>query len=404
MISFSLTEEQQALQTLAREFVEREVKPIALERDRITDPAQCIPWDVVDKGIKAGFKTLTLAKKYGGAEIDSVTMAIMCEEIGAGDLGVATIFFQGWWKVVQAIQRMANEKQIQEYLIPWRDNPRGFTGIAATEPEGGGSDNILPCLEPKAGLKMAATRDGEYVVLNGMKHFLTLNPYVTLWLTFTRTDKTKPVNQGLTIFLVPANTPGVSVGNVHDKMGVRLCPNAELIFDNVRVPITAQLGGWDTGLLELARDVLPTSNACTAAAILGVARAAMEMALDYAATRIQGGVPIIQHQAVQLKFADMWVNIETARLLIWRAMSVFDEVFKSGIKEGFDAKVYKSPKLYASEAAMKTVLEARMILGGLGIMRDVGMEKLFRDISTYQHADGTNDVLRLGLAHAGLGV
>lgn len=399
MVGFSLTEEQLALQTLAREFVKREIKPIALERDRIVDPAKCIPWDVVDKGIKAGLKTLTLAKKYGGAEIDSVTMAIVCEEIGAGDLGVATIFFQGWWKVVQAIQRLANEKQIQEYLIPWRDNPRGLTGIALTEPEGGGSDNFFPSSDPRCGAKLAAVRDGEYVILNGMKHFLTLGPVATLWLTFARTDKTKPVDQGLTIFLVPASTPGMGVGNVHDKMGARLVPNAEVIFENVRVPITAQLTGWNTGLIELAKDVLPTSNACTAAAILGVGRAAMEMALDYAKTRIQGGVPIIQHQAVQLKFADMWVNIETARLLIWRAMAVFDEVFQKGIKEGVDPKVYKSPKLYASEAALKTVLEARMILGGLGIMRDVGMEKLVRDISTYQHADGTNDILRLAVAH-----
>jgi alkylation response protein AidB-like acyl-CoA dehydrogenase len=182
-------------------------------------------------------------------------------------------------------------------------------------------------------------------------------------------------------------------------MGVRLVPNAEVIFENVRVPITAQLAGWNTGLIQLARDVLPTSNACTAAAILGVARAAMEMALDYAKTRIQGGVPIIQHQAVQLKFADMWVNLEAARFLIWRAMAIFDEVFSKGIKAGFDPKVYKCPKLFASEAAMKTALEARMILGGLGIMRDVGMEKLVRDISTYQHADGTNDILRLAVAH-----
>jgi alkylation response protein AidB-like acyl-CoA dehydrogenase len=221
MVGFSLTEEQLALQTLAREFAEREIKPIALERDRIVDPAKCIPWDVVDKGIKAGLKTLTLAKKYGGAEVDSVTMAVVCEEIGAGDLGVATIFFQGWWKVIQAIQRLANEKQGQEYLIPWRDNPRGLAGIALTEPEGGGSDNFYPQSDPRCGAKLAAVRDGQYVILNGMKHYLTLGPVATLWLTFARTDKTKPVDQGLTIFLVPSSTPGVSIGNVHDKMGVR---------------------------------------------------------------------------------------------------------------------------------------------------------------------------------------
>ena len=399
MVSFSLSEEQRALQTLAREFVKREIKPIALERDRIVDPAQCLPWDVVDKGIKAGFKTLTIAKKYGGAEIDSVTMAMLTEEIAVGDAGVAAIFLQGWWKVPQGVSRLANEKQVQEYLIPWRDNPKGLVGLAITEPEGGGSDNFLPQPDPKCGAKLAATRDGEYVILNGMKHYLTLGNVATLFVTFARTDKTKPVDQGLTMFLVPANTPGLSVGNVHDKIGCRLSPNAEVIFDNVRIPMTAQLAGWNTGMIQLGRDVLPTSNGITAAAILGVSRAAMEMALEYAKTRIQGGVPVIQHQAVQLKFADMWVNIETSRLLIWRAMAIFDEVFSKGIKAGFDPKVYKCPKLFASEAAMKTALEARMILGGLGIMRDVGMEKLVRDISTYQHADGTNDILRLAVAH-----
>lgn len=99
-----------------------------------------------------------------------------------------------------------------------------------------------------------------------------------------------------------------------------------------------------------------------------------------------------------LRFADMWINIETARLLIWRAMSVFDEMTETGVKEGFDPKIFKSPKLYAAEAAMKTALEARLIFGGLGILRDVGMEKLVRDISAYQHTDGTNDILRLSLA------
>lgn len=400
MIGFTLTEEQRALQTLAREFVEREIKPIVAERDKIVDPVQCLPWDVVAKGIKAGFKTLTLSKKWGGAEISSVTMAMMSEEIGAGDLGVAAIFFQGWWKVVQGIQRMANDQQVKDYLIPyWRDNPRGFTGIALTEPEGGGSDNMLPCLDPKAGAKLAAVKDGNHVVLNGMKHFLTLNPGVSLWLTFARTEKTKPVNQGLTIFLVPANTKGVSVGNVHDKMGCRLCPNAELIFENARIPATAQLGGWNTGIIEMGRDVLPTSNACTAAAILGVARSAFEMALEYSKTRIQGAVPIIQHQAIQLKLAEMWMNIEASRLLIWRAMSVFDEMFETGKKEGFDPKVFKVPKLFTGEAALRTVLDARMVLGGFGIMRDMGMEKLVRDVVCFEHADGTNDILRLAIAH-----
>jgi alkylation response protein AidB-like acyl-CoA dehydrogenase len=293
---------------------------------------------------------------------------------------------------------MANDQQMKDYLIPWRDNPRGFTGIALTEPEGGGSDNILPCLDPKAGAKLAAKREGDHVILNGMKHYMTLNPYVTLWLTFARTDKNKPVSQGMTIFLVPADTPGVSVGNVHNKMGVRLCPNAEVIFENARIPITAQLGGWGTGLVELGRDVLPISNACTAAAILGAARAAMEMAIEHARERVQGAKPIIQHQAVLIRLADMWVNIETARLLIWRAMCAFDEIERSGKKTGFDPKVFKAPKLYTSEAAIRTVLEAKTILGGLGVMKDVGMEKLVRDVITYHHADGTNDVLRLGLA------
>lgn len=400
MIGFSLTEEQRAFQGLAREFVEREIKPIALQTDRITDPGQCMPWGVVDKGVEIGFKTLTLAKKYGGAGTSTVTMSIICEEIGAGDLGVAIIFLQGWWKVPAAIQLLGNEEQIRDYLIPWRDNPRGLIGIAQTEPEGGGSDNRLPCPDIKAGLKMTAARDGNYVILNGTKHYITLGPCATLWLTFARTDKTKPVHQGATTFLVPADTPGLRVGNVHDKMGCRLCPNSELIFDNVRVPITAQFGGWNAGLSDQVRKITPTSNAYSAAAIVGVARAATEKAIEYAKTRIQGGMPIIRHQAVELKLADMWINIEAARLLTWRAMSVFDEMLETDNFERFDPKVFKVPKLYASEMAMKTVLEARTILGGMGIMRDVGMEKLVRDICTFEHTDGTNDILRLGMARS----
>jgi alkylation response protein AidB-like acyl-CoA dehydrogenase len=395
MIDFKLTEEQEAYITMTREFVERYVKPISAERDRRTDPIECFPWEVVDEASRIGLRTLPLPKEYGGPGVESLTLALLVEELARGDLGVSVIFAQTW-KFVQMIHDFATQfgtlDLSRHFLAQFRDDPRYLIGAGLTEPEGGGSDNLLPCPDPKAGAKLTAIVDGDEVVLNGMKHFISLGATAKLFIILARTDRTKPVNQGTTAFLVPTGTPGFRFGRVHDKIGERLVTNAELIFENCRIPKWYQLTAWNEALVALAR-VLRQSNAYAAASVLGVARAAYEKALDWARNRVQGATQIINHPNIAIKLAEMWMLIEVAHTFIMRAAWLADR------PELWDPKFSRAPKVFASQVATRVALAALEIHGGYGIMKEIGVEKLVRDALVFLHSDGTNDILLLGLTN-----
>ncbi|MFH1620366.1 MAG: acyl-CoA dehydrogenase family protein, partial [bacterium] len=177
-------------------------------------------------------------------------------------------------------------------------------------------------------------------------------------------------------------------GRVHDKIGERLVTNAELIFENCRVPKENMMWEWNEAFRNVPK-LARQSNAYAAASALGVARAAFEKALEWAKTRVQGGKLIIEHPNIAIELGDMWLQIEAARLLIWKAAWAADH------PEHFDPKLARSPKILASEVAMRTALKAMEIHGGYGSMKEVGIEKLVRDASVFLHSDGTNDVLKL---------
>ncbi len=391
MVNFALTDEQVALRDLARDFVEREVKPVAAALDAHADPADCFSWDLVEKLSAVGLRTVALDKASGGAGADAQTLCLLAEELAVGDLGVSVIMAQTW-KIGQTIQRGATPDQLRRFLPILRDDPRGLLAIGITEPETG-SDYIIPYPDPKAGPHLSAVRDGDHWVLNGVKHFISNGNRAALYLLFARTDPNRPQTQGLTAFLVPRGIPGFTIGNIHNKMGERLANNAELIFQNCRIPAGNQFMGLNAGF-EVLRRFFPASNAYAASSVLGVGRAAYEKAVEFAKTRVQGGRPIIEHQAIRMLLTDLKMRLDSTRDYIWHAAWAADH------REHFDATWAAMPKVLAAETAVRATQVAIQVFGGRGLMREAGLEKLYRDAGMFFTSDGTQQALTLKAANA----
>jgi alkylation response protein AidB-like acyl-CoA dehydrogenase len=384
MIDFEPSPQQRAIRTMAREFVEKEIKPIALQRDRSPDHNDCFQWDIIEKLSKAGFRTLTLAEKYGGPGLDSLTTAIVCEELAVGDLGISVIIAQTV-KIVQMMQWVASEELCRKFLIPFRDDDRYLIATCSTEANTG-SDNQLG--QPDARLATTAVLDGDEWVINGVKQWSSGASRAKLYRVLVTTE------EGNAYILVPADTHGLRVDHIHDKLGERLCPNAGMAFDNVRVPkenLQAILGESKVGLDVRSRR-MRASNAYTAACNVGVGRAAYEAALEYAKTRVQGGRRIIEHQLIGAMLAEMFIELEAARLLCWKAAWAADH------DEFYNPKLHTMAKVVSSETAKKVTVQALEIHGGYGATKDLPMEKYVRDAVTFSHSDGTNQALRVKTA------
>jgi len=391
MVEFALTDEQMALRDLARDFVEREVVPVAAALDAHADPADCFSWELVEKLSAVGLRTVALDKKYGGGGADAVTLCVLVEELAVGDMGVAVTMAQTW-KITQTIQGGATAEQLQRFLPILRDDPRGLLAIGITEPDTG-SDYIIPYPDPKAGPHLSAVRDGDHWVLNGMKHFISNGNRAALYLIFARTDPSRPQTRGLTAFLVPRDAPGFTIGQVHNKMGERLANNAELVFQNCRIPAQNQFGELNGGF-EVLRRFFPASNAYAAATVLGVGRAAYEKSLAFARTRVQGGRPIIEHQAIRMLLAETKMRLDSTRDYIWHAAWAADH------REHFDWTWASLPKVLAAEVVVRATQVAIQVHGGYGVVREMGLEKLYRDAAVFFESDGTQQALTLKAANA----
>ncbi|MEK6711276.1 MAG: acyl-CoA dehydrogenase family protein, partial [Nitrospinota bacterium] len=275
-MDFNLTDEQRALQAMAREFATRVVRPIAAEYDRKQDPADCVPWDVIEQGSRLGLRTLALGEKLGGGGADMLTLSIVGEELGAGDLGVAATFDQTW-KFTPIIEHWTNDEQRARFVPEFVRNHRYHLATAMTEPDSG-TDHVLPYPVPGAGLQTRAERVGGVYRINGTKQFISNGGTASLYIVYTRTDKSKGGYHGMSTILVPAGTPGFKVARIHDKMGRRLLSNCTLIFDNVEVP-AANLLGKENGAEELRLSRIARGRGGYGATVLGTGRAAFEEAV-----------------------------------------------------------------------------------------------------------------------------
>ncbi|HBK81861.1 MAG TPA: hypothetical protein DDZ83_19690 [Nitrospinae bacterium] len=386
-MDFSLTDTQRALQKLAHDFAENDIRPVVRDRERIADPGERFPWDILEKGSRIGLRTLSLPEERGGGGASLLDLCIVGEEIGWGDLGVAVTFDQTW-KIIHFLDRVWNEEQRSRILPDFLEDHRFHLAVGMTEPNVG-SENFTPHERPDLGVQTRAVREGDDWLVNGMKHFISNGGIAKLYTLVTRTNPAVGVSEGLTYFMVSPSQEGFSIGRVHDKMGQRLSQNAELVFENCRIPDSDRVSEVGGGMKARSGSFSRGSVIESAATALGPARAAYEDAVDHAHNRVQGGKPIIEHQGVGFMLADCFIDYQAARQTLhyaaWRAMQ----------DEGYDPKLGYMAKVFASEACFRIARRAMEVWGGMGYMTEAPMEKYLRDVTSFLHSAGTNEAQRV---------
>ena len=401
MFDLHLTREQLEIRRTVRDFVQREIKPIALQRDRLEDFDARFPWEVLDKASRMGLRTLALSQELGGGGADDLTSCIVTEELAVGDVGIAATLAQSSTFGHIWFDRVMTPGQRARFLPPYLADDRYHLAFAGHEPDTDLGWCYHRALIPGTGYKTTAVRDrnGDWVI-NGIKNFITNAPIAKLIAVQVRTDRTKAGPAGMSSLLVPRDTPGLTIRE-HDKVGRRLGSNGELVFEDCRVPAENLLGeeGKSPLIGEGAGSVgrgIPRFQAMN----LGIGRAAYEAALEFARLRVQGGRPIIEHQSVGLVLAEMAISLEAARSTIWRAAWASDhpDAYTDGSLP--DLPLQTVAKVFTSETVQRVVLQAAQIFGGMGVMRDLPMQKYVRDALIFLHSEFTNDVARLRIAEA----
>ncbi len=385
---FIQSEEQQAIVETVRRFVEDYIKVTAPELDAKVDPEEGFSWEMVEKADELGIRTMTLSEKYGGLGVDSLTTAMVVEELARGDLGTSVVMAQTL-KLAQIMEKALNDDQKERSLELFKDDPRGCLAIGITEPDNA-SNYFLKTPVPFR--TTAEKTDGGWVV-NGMKHFISNGNVSSFYLLFVQTEKGKPMAEGATCFLLEKGREGFTIGRVHDKMGERTANNAELVFQDCFIPDGNVVGEVGKGF-DLLAEFFPQSNAYAGASILGVAVALYERATEWAKVRVQGGKPIIEHDGIRAQLAEMKMLIDASRSYIHRATYLADNQ-----EQGWDPTLGVLPKAMASQAAWKIATWTMEIHGGHGFMKEFGVEKLLRDAAAFLHSDGVNRTLFLKAAH-----
>ena len=372
-----LSEDHQAVQDAVRQYVQAEIAPNAAAWDKSHQfPAAQL------RGLAAlGCYGVAVPTEYGGAGLDYLALALMLEEIAAGDGATSTIVSVNNCPVCSILMAFGNEDQKQRFLKPLaRGDMLG--AFCLTEPHVGSE---------AGGLKTTALRDGDDYVLNGVKQFITSGKNGDVAIVMAVTDKAAG-KRGISAFLVPTATPGYVVARIEDKMGQHASDTAQILFENCRVPVANRIGDEGQGL-KIALSGLEGGRIGIASQALGMARAAFEAALAYAKERKAFGVPIFEHQAVQFKLADMATKIEAARQLIWHAASLKD-AGRPCLKEAAMAK------LMASEMAEAVCSGAIQVLGGYGYLSDFPAERIYRDVRVCQIYEGTSEVQKILIGRA----
>ena len=382
MVSFKLTEKQLEIQQRARDFAQQHIQPWAAGADLEPVPAKAFNWDLIRKGSELGFRTLSVSPELGGEGVDLLSLCLVMEEFGAVDPGIAGAFDQCLTFSYILTEGMSDEQR-ERWLPRFMDDPECLIAIGMTEP-GHGSDVFGLVYGPDIGLQLEAKRDGDDWVLNGMKHFIANGNIAKIYVILARTDNSVGIDQGVTGFILAREHPGFSFGKFHDKMGKRTEVNAELIFENCRIPDRDRLTPVGQGL-QYVGNLAKGAHAETSSMALGIARHAHEESLNWARTRVQGGKPIIEHQSVQLMLAEQAMLVEATRNFIWRTALRAEE-------EPFEPHYALLCKPFAAEAAFQCAKLGLEIWGGRGFMKDFPMEKIMRDATAYLHTGGMNKV------------
>lgn len=394
MIDLTLSEEQLLLQKTARDFAEKEIAPAAVRMEAASDvdaAVREIGREVLAKGAALGFLSLLIPEADGGLGRPCIDMAILCEELAAADVAIAADLFSLTATMTQLVTLGGTTEQRARLLGPIVEGrPVIFSG-ALSEPAVAGSDLFYPEPDPSVGVRTHARREGDRYILNGSKSaFVTNGGVADVYFVLARTSLDRPLGESLTIFAIPTGTKGLTFSRNTELIGWRTTHHAQLFLDDVEVPEENRIGP-DGGAMQIFGSCayMPIS---LAACFVGLARSAQHYATSYAKDRRSWKRPIIEHQAVGLKLADMAVQTQMARLMVWDAAIAAD-------KDPFAAGTFKGPaaKTAAVDAAIHNAQKSVEVLGAYGVTREYRAGRFLNDAWVGYACDFTRDMLRLGL-------
>lgn len=370
-VSFSLTEDQQMLQKLARDFCAKEIIPVAEEHDRHAK----FPEEIFHKAREIGLANMNVPAEYGGVGASVFEEVLVSEELAYGCSGISTsIGTNGLGSL--PILLAGTEKQ-KAYWMGERLMDKGqFCSYGVTEAAAG--SNVV-------GIETRAEKKGASWIINGSKTFITNASHAHFFTVFTKTDPAAG-HRGMTCFIVDRDMPGVKIGKKFDKLGQRASDTAEIVFEDVEVPEENMVGGLGKGFY-LAMKVFDFSRPGVAAAAVGLQRRCLDESVKYASERMAFGVPIYQHQAIGHKIADMAINYNASRLLVWQAAWQADT-------GGVNPNVPAYAKAFAADMATKAAIDAVQVFGGYGFMEEYPVAKLLRDVKIFQIYEGTSEIQR----------
>lgn len=369
---FELTEEQLMIKQAARDFAQNVLKPGVIDRDR----EMRYPYEEVKQMGELGFLGMMVSPEYGGGGMDTMSYVLAMEEISKVDSSCSVIMSVNNSLVCWGLEQFGTEAQKRKYL-PDLASGKKIGAFCLSEPEAG-SDATSQ--------RTTAEDKGDYYLLNGTKNWITNGGTASVYLVMAQTDVAKG-HKGINCLIVEKEMPGFIVGAKEDKLGIRASDTHTLLFNDVKVPKENRIGDDGFGF-TFAMKTLSGGRIGIASQALGIAAGAYELSLDYAKVRKAFGKEIAQHQAIQFKLADMATEIEAARLLIYKAAQLKDA------HENYDL-ASSMAKVFASEVAMKTTVEAVQIHGGYGYVKEYHVERLMRDAKITQIYEGTSEVQRI---------
>ncbi len=367
-----LTQEQEMIRDSMRAFAQERLAPFAAEWDR----EHTFPAEALKELGELGAMGMVVPEQWGGAGMDYMSLVLTLEEIAAGDGATSTIVSVQNSLACGIPSKYGSDAQKEEWLKPLARGEK-LGCFCLTEPHTGSDASAITT---------RADRDGDHFVLNGVKHYITTGSHADVAIVFAVTDKAAG-KKGISCFLVPTATPGYKVARIERKMGQHASDTAQIVFEDCRIPASALLGKEGEGY-KIALSNLEAGRIGIAAQSVGMARAAFEAAVAYAKERVTFGVPIIEHQAVNFRLADMATRLDAARLMVWRAATLKD-AGKPCLVEASMAK------MYASEMAEKVCSDAIQIHGGCGYTDETAVERIARDVRITQIYEGANDIQRL---------
>ncbi|MEA2292764.1 MAG: acyl-CoA dehydrogenase [Solirubrobacteraceae bacterium] len=373
MVDFTLTDEQKALREMAHDFAEKEMRPRAWEYDK--DGAW--PEEVLKKGWELGLMNSHIPEEYGGPGASYFEGALIEEEIGWGCSGIGTSLAANGLALAPLL--LGGSEELKKRVFEHVTSEPVFASFCLTEPDAG-SD--------VSGMRTNAVRKGDKYVINGSKCFITNGSYASYYTVYAKTDK-EAGHRGITCFMVPRDET-VTVDKKEDKMGQRASNTATITFNETEIPAENLIGEENRGF-KLAMMTLDRTRPGVAAMATGIARAAFEFATEYSKQRVQFGVPIAMHQAIQFMIADMATKVHLSRLATWQSAVLLDQGRRNTLESSH-------AKRFAADTAMEVTTDAVQVYGGYGFIKEYPVEKLMRDAKIMQLYEGTSQIQRLVIA------